>query len=144
VFIQDVTAGHRSHTLTVIAKIKEIYHDISASDKIQHSTDLRIGVVAYKEYQRCDVFCYPFSSDIRNISQNLESLVAPCGGGTISEALYTALDMSWRVKAHKMIVITADALPHGIDQPSAFPWGLPEGEFCEINELSSSCIRLGK
>lgn len=61
----------------------------------------------------------PFTSDIKHIERVLESLYASGGGDgpeAVTAALGEALNMDWREHASKMVVLIADAPPHGIGE----------------------------
>ena len=61
----------------------------------------------------------PFTSDIKQVHQVLKTLYASGGGDgpeAVTAALGEALVMDWRENASKMIVLIADAPPHGIGE----------------------------
>lgn len=62
---------------------------------------------------------FGFSSDISVVHKNLTTLYASGGGDgpeAVTAALAEALNMDWREYASKMIVLIADAPPHGIGE----------------------------
>ncbi|KIJ54421.1 hypothetical protein M422DRAFT_58414 [Sphaerobolus stellatus SS14] len=80
--------------------------------------------VSVKTSQMADDHTYvtkttPFTSDINHVKRVLESLYASGGGDgpeAVTAALGEALNMDWREHASKMIVLIADAPPHGIGE----------------------------
>jgi hypothetical protein len=67
---------------------------------------------------------------------NLQTLVADGGGDgpeAVTAALAEALNMDWRVDAIRMVVLIADAPPHGIGEDrDGFPEGSPDGKLSPI------------
>ena len=62
---------------------------------------------------------FGFSSDISEVHKNLPTLYASGGGDgpeAVTAALAEALNMDWRPTASKMVVLIADAPPHGIGE----------------------------
>ena len=62
---------------------------------------------------------FGFSSDISQVHSHLASLYASGGGDgpeAVTAALAEALNMDWRPFASKMVVLIADAPPHGIGE----------------------------
>jgi len=74
---------------------------------------------------------FGFSSDIFKVHKDLSSLYASGGGDgfeAVIVALHEALCMDWREPASKMVVLIADALPHGIGEcGDGFEEGSPDG-----------------
>lgn len=62
---------------------------------------------------------FGFSSDIDKVHRDLSSLYASGGGDgpeAVTAGLAEALKMEWREQASKMIVLIADAPPHGVGE----------------------------
>ena len=62
---------------------------------------------------------FPFTSDFAKVRHNLSTLFATGGGDgpeAITAGLAAALAMDWRPHASKMVVLIADAPPHGIGE----------------------------
>ncbi len=77
---------------------------------------------------------FGFTSDISKVRKDLSSLYATGGGDgpeAVTAGLYQALTMDWRQHATKMVVLIADAPPHGI------------GEYGD-GEFSIRCLKLFK
>lgn len=99
--------------------------------------DLRFGVVAYRDHKPQDdtwvVAPFPLTRSVRATRTFLASLEAR-GGGDTPEAVGTALrstleDVGWRPDATKVVILIADAPPHGLepDRGDGFPNGEPNG-----------------
>ena len=62
---------------------------------------------------------FGFSSDPKQVREHLKGLYAAGGGDgpeAVTAGLAEALDMEWRPTASKMVVLIADAPPHGIGE----------------------------
>lgn len=62
---------------------------------------------------------FGFSSDISKVHRDLSSLYASGGGDgpeAVTAAMAETLNMDWRQAASKMVVVIADAPPHGIGE----------------------------
>lgn len=75
----------------------------------------------------------PFTSSIPSVKEFLGSLYASGGGDgpeAVTAGMSVALDgVEWRQDAAKMVVLVADAPPHGIGEyGDGFPNGSPDGE----------------
>ena len=123
VFVQDCTGSQGSYIASATKNIEEICNHIYESGKLQAREDLRIGLVAYRDHPPQDhtyvTKNFGFSSDISYVHKNLSSLYASGGGDgpeAVTAALAEALNMDWRPNASKMIVLIADAPPHGIGE----------------------------
>jgi len=135
VFIQDCTGSQGSYISSATKNIEEICAAIFASGKLEHPEDLRIGLVAFRDHPPQDhtyvTKTTPFTSDINHVKRVLESLYASGGGDgpeAVTAALGEALNMDWREHASKMIVLIADAPPHGIGEyGDGFDDGSPDG-----------------
>ncbi|GJJ13271.1 hypothetical protein Clacol_007522 [Clathrus columnatus] len=135
VFIQDCTGSQGSYISSATKNIEEICANIFASGKLVHPEDLRIGLVAFRDHPPQDhtyvTKTTPFTSDIKQVHRTLESLYASGGGDgpeAVTAALGEALAMDWRESASKMVVLIADAPPHGIGEyGDGFDAGSPDG-----------------
>jgi hypothetical protein len=90
---------------------------------LQTREDLRVGLVAFRDHPPQDhtyiVKNFGFSSDISKVQKDLSTLYASGGGDgpeAVTAAMAEALNMDWREYASKMIVLIADAPPHGIGE----------------------------
>jgi hypothetical protein len=132
VFVQDCTGSQGSYISSATKNIQLICDNIYQSGKLQAREDLRVGLVAYRDHPPQDhtyvTRNFGFSSDIDKVHRDLSSLYASGGGDgpeAVTAALAESLKMDWREHASKMIVLIADAPPHGVgeygDGESDFP-----------------------
>lgn len=135
VFVQDCTGSQGSYITSATKNIQAISQHIFESGKLQAQEDLRIGLVAYRDHPPQDhtyvTKNFGFSSDIYQVEKNLGTLYASGGGDgpeAVTAALAEALNMDWRPEASKMVVLIADAPPHGIGEyGDGFDDGSPDG-----------------
>lgn len=123
VFVQDCTGSQGSYISSATKNIELICENIFESGKLQQRSDLRVGLVAYRDHPPQDhsyvTKTFPFTSDISNVHRDLASLYASGGGDgpeAVTAGLAQALNMEWRPEASKMVVLIADAPPHGIGE----------------------------
>ncbi|GJE88282.1 VWA domain-containing protein [Phanerochaete sordida] len=135
VFVQDCTGSQGSYITAATKNIQAISQHIYESGKLQSVEDLRIGLVAYRDHPPQDhtyvTKNFGFSSDIMKVEKDLGTLYASGGGDgpeAVTAALAEALNMDWRPEASKMVVLIADAPPHGIGEyGDGFDEGSPDG-----------------
>ncbi|KAF9242519.1 hypothetical protein BU15DRAFT_86736 [Melanogaster broomeanus] len=135
VFVQDCTGSQGSYISSATKNIEEICAHIFESGRLQSPEDLRVGLVAFRDHPPQDhtyiVKNFGFSSDIGKVHRDLSGLYASGGGDgpeAVTAALAEALDMEWREHASKMVVLIADAPPHGIGEYcGCFDEGSPDG-----------------
>ncbi|KAF8527452.1 hypothetical protein BU17DRAFT_39336 [Hysterangium stoloniferum] len=131
----DCTGSQGSYISSATKNIEEICATIFASGKLVHPEDLRVGLVAFRDHPPQDhtyvTKTTPFTSDIKKVESVLEGLYASGGGDgpeAVTAALGEALNMDWREHAGKMVVLIADAPPHGIGEyGDGFDEGSPDG-----------------
>lgn len=123
VFVQDCTGSQGSYISSATKNIQLICDNIYQSGKLQSREDLRVGLVAYRDHPPQDhtyvTRNFGFSSDIDKVHRDLSSLYASGGGDgpeAVTAGLAEALKMDWREHASKMIVLIADAPPHGVGE----------------------------
>ena len=123
VFVQDCTGSQGSYITSATKNIQLICQNIFESGKLQAPEDLRVGLVAYRDHPPQDhtyvTKNFGFTSDISKVEKDLSSLYASGGGDgpeAVTAALAEALNMDWRPAATKMVVLIADAPPHGIGE----------------------------
>ncbi|KAG5192512.1 hypothetical protein JKP88DRAFT_204275 [Tribonema minus] len=111
--------------------VQSIVESLVAAEKC----DVRFGLVKYRDHppqestfvsEQCD-----FTSAVGAMRANVDTMSA-AGGGDGPEAvccgLHAALHMAWRPDAVKIVVLIADAPPHGLgEHGDGFPNGCPEG-----------------
>ena len=145
VFVQDCTGSQGSYISSATRNIEEICGHIFHSGRLQEPEDLRVGLVAYRDHPPQDhTWVYKnfgFTSDISKVRQHLSSLYATGGGDgpeAVTAGLHQALTMDWREQATKMVVLIADAPPHGIGE-----YGDGESHCsCEVSNALTLCIFL--
>lgn len=122
-FIQDCTGSQGSYISSATKNIEAICAYIFESGKLTHPEDLRVGLVAFRDHPPQDhtyvTRNFGFSSDISKVHKDLSSLYASGGGDgpeAVTAALAECLKMEWRERASKMVVLIADAPPHGIGE----------------------------
>ncbi|KAJ7212007.1 hypothetical protein GGX14DRAFT_446963 [Mycena pura] len=123
VFVQDCTGSQGSYISSATKNIEQICAHIYESGKLQSREDLRVGLVAFRDHPPQDhtyiTKNFGFSSDIAKVQKDLSGLYASGGGDgpeAVTAALFEALNMDWRGEASKMVVLIADAPPHGIGE----------------------------
>lgn len=121
--MQDCTGSQGSYISSATKNIQLICDNICQSGKLQARDDLRVGLVAYRDHPPQDhtyvTRNFGFSSDIDKVHRDLSSLYASGGGDgpeAVTAGLAEALKMDWRESASKMIVLIADAPPHGVGE----------------------------
>lgn len=135
VFVQDCTGSQGSYISSATKNIQLICENIFQSGKLQSREDLRVGLVAFRDHPPQDhtyiTRNFGFSSDIDKVQRDLASLYASGGGDgpeAVTAALAEALNIGWNEQASKMIVLIADAPPHGIGEyGDGFDDGSPDG-----------------
>ncbi|THH20113.1 hypothetical protein EW146_g1215 [Bondarzewia mesenterica] len=135
VFVQDCTGSQGSFISSATKNIELICENIIESGKLQAREDLRVGLVAYRDHPPQDhsyvTKNFGFSSDISKVHKDLSSLYASGGGDgpeAVTAGLAEALNMDWRPQASKMVILIADAPPHGIGEyGDGFDQGSPDG-----------------
>ena len=112
-----------SYIASATKNIQDIYSAIVQSGKLQHPEDFRIGLIAFRDHPPQDntyiTRNFGFSSNPTHVQENLKTLYAAGGGDgpeAVTAALGDALEMDWRADASKMVVLIADAPPHGIGE----------------------------
>ena len=123
VFIQDATGSQGSYITHSTVHIQRICADIISHGGLSSQEDLRVGLIAFRDHPPQDhtyvTKNFGFTSDIGRVHENLKTLYASGGGDgpeAVTAALWDALNLDWRPTASKMIVLIADAPPHGIGE----------------------------
>ncbi|KZT55455.1 hypothetical protein CALCODRAFT_437201 [Calocera cornea HHB12733] len=137
VFIQDATGSQGSYISHATENIEEICNTIVNTGKLVRPEDLRLGLIAFRDHPPQDnTFItkkFPFTSDVSQMKENLKTLYASGGGDgpeAVTAALHDALyNMEWRPEARRMVVLIADAPPHGLGEygDAGFDNGSPDG-----------------
>ncbi|MDM8531261.1 VWA domain-containing protein [Anaerolineales bacterium HSG25] len=102
-----------------ISKVQDTVFDVTARiDALPGQPQVHYGMVTYRD--RDDAFVsrtYPFTPDVREFADNLDTVYADGGGDypeSLNEALHKSIhDMSWRQSdTIKLVILIADAPPH--------------------------------
>ncbi|MFW9967910.1 MAG: VWA domain-containing protein [Candidatus Thorarchaeota archaeon] len=131
VFVVDNTGSMGSYIDVTKRKILEIIRTIK-KEELCHR--LRVGLVSYRDHPPEDnTFVtqkYELTSDTARIEQNIMQMSAD-GGGDGPEAVDDAMDaanrMEYLLDAAKVVVLVADAPPHGVEDGDRWPDGPPSG-----------------
>ncbi|CAE6410042.1 hypothetical protein BN14_00345 [Rhizoctonia solani AG-1 IB] len=135
VFIQDATGSQGSYITHSTEHIQRICADIISHGGLASADDLRVGLIAFRDHPPQDhtyvTKNFGFTSDIGKVHEHLKTLYASGGGDgpeAVTASLWDALNLDWRPTASKMIVLIADAPPHGIGEyGDGFDAGSPDG-----------------
>ncbi|ORX37059.1 hypothetical protein BD324DRAFT_624638 [Kockovaella imperatae] len=123
-FVLDCTGSMQKYINSVRDHIIGICDLIRGEEGLNGPEDLRIAVVNYRDHPPQDAtYVYkfnPFTADVSSVQDYLRGLTAG-GGGDGPEAVTAGLaatltELEWRQSASKMVVLIADAPPHGIGE----------------------------
>ncbi|WWC71098.1 uncharacterized protein I206_105051 [Kwoniella pini CBS 10737] len=123
-FILDCTGSMQKYINSVRDHITGICEMIRGEEGLNGPDDVKVAVVNYRDHPPQDsTYVYrhhPFTSDIPKVHEYLKGLTAS-GGGDGPEAVTagmaaTLTELEWRREAAKMVVLIADAPPHGIGE----------------------------
>jgi hypothetical protein len=111
--------------------INKIVEGIVAAEK----ADVRFALIKYRDHPPQDktfvTEIKPFTSSVSTMRSNVNTMSASGGGDgpeAVADAMHDALKLEYRAGAAKVIVIIADAPPHGIEPTGdGFPNGSPNG-----------------
>ncbi|BEI86274.1 hypothetical protein CcaverHIS002_0605610 [Cutaneotrichosporon cavernicola] len=124
VFVLDCTGSMQRYINSVRDHIFAICDMIRGEEGLNGTDDLRVAIVNYRDHKPQDnTYVYkfnPFTSDIAVVQNYLKGLTA-AGGGDGPEAVTAAMaacltELEWRREAARMVVLIADAPPHGIGE----------------------------
>lgn len=101
----------------------------------QENCDFRFALVAYRDHPPQDstfiTKIFDFTTNLSMIQSCLDSLSASGGGDgpeAVTAALYATEHLAWRPNAAKVVILIADAPPHGLgENGDGFPGGDPDG-----------------
>jgi len=108
--------------------LKKIAEMICASEK----RDLMLACIEYKDHCDRQVVSYEdFTPSVSKLKTSIDQWRASGGGDkpeAIASGIHAATKLSWRSDATKMLVLCADAPPHGVGCPGdSYPNGSPLG-----------------
>lgn len=131
VFVVDNTGSMGPYIEVTKRKILEIIRTIK-KEELCHR--LRVGLVSYRDHPPEDTTFitrkYELTQDTSKIEQNVKEMSADGGGDgpeAVSDALNTANRMEFLLDAAKIVVLIADAPPHGVEPGDRWPDGPPSG-----------------
>jgi len=130
-FLMDATGSMGSYIQAAKQNIVQISNRLASAE----GYNVRFGLVAYRDHPPQDhtyvTNAFPFTSDVTTMHRNLATLSAQGGGDgpeAVEAGLQAALEQSWRDTAMKVVVLIADAPPHGLGESGdGFPEGAPTG-----------------
>jgi hypothetical protein len=127
-FVCDTTGSMSGSISTVQKHLKAIAEAICASEK----RDLQLACVEYKDH--CDpivVDSSDFTGSVSKLKHAVDKWKASGGGDhaeCIADGLHAASKLNWREDSTKILVLCADAPPHGVgDGSDNHPNGCPLG-----------------
>lgn len=131
VFVMDCTGSMGQYIDNAKQNIEKIVTEIIKAE----SCDVRFGLVAYRDHPPQDntyvTMSYEFVTSTNKMSENLAGLSAEGGGDgpeALTAGLFAAKGLKWREKSAKVVVLIADAPPHGLGESGdGFPDGDPDG-----------------
>eukprot|EP00854_Cymbomonas_tetramitiformis_P005288 gene5288-6427_t len=128
VFCIDSTGSMGDYISKAQQSVKEIVTQI----KSEENCDVRFALIAYRDHPpQDDTFVtqtFPFTTDLKKMKSSVSSLKAAGGGDgpeAVTAALYAVSKLPYRPNAAKVVVLIADAPPHGLE-----PYGddIPNGD----------------
>mmetsp|Transcript_76548 Transcript_76548/g.219617 ORF Transcript_76548/g.219617 Transcript_76548/m.219617 type:complete len:477 (-) Transcript_76548:974-2404(-) len=145
VFIVDCTGSMGSYIHAAQTNIRRIMEKIVAFEK----TNARFGLVAYRDHPPQDrtyvTRTFDFTSSRKTMQSNVDWMSAAGGGDgpeAVTAGLKAAIDMDWRKEATKVVILIADAPPHGLgERGDGFPNGDPDGH--DPLDLARTMLRRG-
>eukprot|EP01060_Flectonema_neradi_P034210 TRINITY_DN5939_c9_g1_i1.p1 TRINITY_DN5939_c9_g1~~TRINITY_DN5939_c9_g1_i1.p1 ORF type:complete len:349 (+),score=85.00 TRINITY_DN5939_c9_g1_i1:51-1097(+) len=129
VFAMDCTASMGSYIGSATESIQNIVNVVASHQE----TDVRFGYVAYRDHPPQDssfvTQCHDFMKTPAQMKGAIATFGAEGGGDgpeAVTAALNEAMQYPWREDAVKIVVLVADAPPHGIGcSGDGFPKGDP-------------------
>lgn len=131
-FVVDTTGSMGSLIAAARRQMVDMLRQLAASADI----GLQLGIVEYRDHppQAKTVYrVYPFTSNLKEAQQTIESLKAD-EGGDLPEAVLDGImaacrELAWRPHALRLLILVGDAPPHGIGATGdSFAAGCPCGE----------------
>jgi Mg-chelatase subunit ChlD len=125
--ICDTTGSMASAIQCVQTTLKQVVSDLAAEGH-----DLMVAAVQYKDYgDHPEVGAVAFSTDVAATKRAIDSWQATGGNDhpeAMSLGLHAATELAWRSDSTKLVVLCADAPPHGIGSSGdSFPNGCKKG-----------------
>lgn len=131
VFLCDCTGSMASYLASAQASIKNIIEDIVAAEK----SDVQFSLIQYRDHPPQDTTFVVKTSEWTNSVSKMKRFVdemSAAGGGdgpeAVTAAIYAARHLSYRKDSVRVVVLIADAPPHGLgENGDGFPNGDPDG-----------------
>jgi len=131
VFVCDCTGSMGSYIHSAQHNIKSIVEGIIQSEK----ADVRFALIKYRDHPPQDhtfvTEIKPFTNSSKEMRAYVDTMSASGGGDgpeAVADAMHEALNLQYREGAAKVVVIIADAPPHGLEpNGDGFPNGSPNG-----------------
>lgn len=130
-FVCDCTGSMGQYIRAAQQHIKDIVQRISETQRAK----VQFGLICYRDHPPQDLSyvtqTYEFTIDLNRMKGYVDTMSASGGGDgpeAVTAGLHKALELPWRPNATKVVVLIADAPPHGLE-PSGdgFPNGDPDG-----------------
>lgn len=130
-FLCDCT-GSMGH---YIRSAQQNIRDIVGTIKSNNGAAVRFGLISYRDHPPQELSyvtrAFPFTEDVQKMKGYVDTMFASGGGDgpeAVTAALSDALSLPWRPNATKIVILIADAPPHGLEASGdGFPNGDPEG-----------------
>uniref|UniRef100_A0A6U6KJM2 VWFA domain-containing protein n=1 Tax=Odontella aurita TaxID=265563 RepID=A0A6U6KJM2_9STRA len=131
VFCVDNTGSMGSWILSAQNNIQRIIRDIVASE----ASDVRFALVSYRDHPPQDptfvTRTHDFTDNVDDMQRWVDEMRAEGGGDApeaVADGLLDCLNLSYRPNSTKIVVMIADAPPHGLGCcGDGFPKGCPQG-----------------
>eukprot|EP01088_Endostelium_zonatum_P003312 TRINITY_DN14523_c0_g1_i1.p1 TRINITY_DN14523_c0_g1~~TRINITY_DN14523_c0_g1_i1.p1 ORF type:complete len:369 (+),score=90.66 TRINITY_DN14523_c0_g1_i1:102-1208(+) len=130
VFICDCTGSMGSFISAAQQSISSIIEKIQAAE----TRDVRFALISFRDHPPQDssyiTQIYPFTTSVKTAKANVSQMSASGGGDApeaVGSAIHDALHLDYRKAATKIVVLVADAPPHGLGKHSSGD-GFPEGD----------------
>jgi hypothetical protein len=132
-FCCDCTASMGSYIRSAQENILRITNDIHS--RCNAKCDLQYALVKYRDHPPQDrsfiTQTLEFTADVQQMKAAVDTMKAQGGGDgpeAVAAALHAVNELKWRPNATKVVVLIADAPPHGLgEQGDGFPNGCPQG-----------------
>lgn len=131
VFCLDCTGSMSSVIRGCQTSIVELVNTLTHAE----GQDVRFALIPYRDHHSNEQYCtkvYPFTRDVDQMLLNVNGQSANGGGDSpeaVAAALFEAVCLDWRDDAAKLVVVMADAPPHGLGAlGDIFPKGDPDGK----------------
>jgi hypothetical protein len=124
--LRDTTGSMSSVLRACQDSIVSLAKTISAQD----SQDIQFALIPYRDHMKSEDYCtqlFPFTRDLSQMLANVKSLSGDAPEA-VTAAMFEAVCLDWREDAAKMVVVMADAGPHGLGEGYCFPGGDPDGK----------------